>query len=109
MRLKITITGPKVHDVGYRCFLMNLAMSSGIRKFEAHNMESGEGQEVKVFVDGSEETVEAFQKLIEKKRPAAAEVSSIFSEDYDREVMRITEYAQVLMAVLLNKLLVNLR
>ncbi len=60
MKLKIKITGPKVHDVGYRYFLMNMAMSNRIRMFEAHNTESDSNQEVLVFVDGEDKAVEAF-------------------------------------------------
>jgi hypothetical protein len=44
MKLKITITGPKVHDVGYRYLLMRMAMAKRIRMFEAHNTESIEGE-----------------------------------------------------------------
>lgn len=40
MKLKIKISGPKVHDVGYRYFLMSMAMANRIRMFEAHNTES---------------------------------------------------------------------
>ena len=31
MKIKIKITGPKVHDVGYRYFLMSNAMDLGLR------------------------------------------------------------------------------
>lgn len=37
MKLKITITGPKVHDVGYRYHLMGLARSSKLKGFDAEN------------------------------------------------------------------------
>ena len=30
MKLKVKITGPKVHDVGYRIFLMEAAMDWGV-------------------------------------------------------------------------------
>ncbi len=44
MKIKIRITGRKVHDVGYRYFLMSMAMSNRIRMFEAHNIEGTEGE-----------------------------------------------------------------
>jgi acylphosphatase len=68
MKLKIIISGPKVHDVGYRYFLMSLAMSNRIRMFEAHNTEGSEGEEVLVFVDADEDAVKAFCALVEAKR-----------------------------------------
>jgi len=103
MKLKIRITGPKVHDVGYRYFLMSMAMTNRIRMFEAHNIESNEGDEVLVFLDGDEETVKAFRTLAENKRPARSEVSSIAFDDYDGDVMKIGEFAQFCSIVQLNK------
>ncbi len=103
MKLKVKIAGPKVHNIGYRYFLLSMAMSNGIRMFEAHNIESGEGEEVIVFVDGDEEAIKAFQKLVETKRPASSEVSSILFDDYNGEVMKIGEYAQFCATVQLNK------
>jgi acylphosphatase len=103
MKLKIKITGPKVHDVGYRYFLMSMAMSNRIRMFEAHNTESDGYQEVQVFVDGEEKAVEAFRSLVKTNRPARSEVSNIAFEDFDGEIMRIGEYAQFCSTVQLNK------
>ena len=103
MKLKIKITGPKVHDVGYRYFLMSMAMSNRIRMFEAHNSESDEGQEVLVFADGEDKAIEAFCALVKTKRPARSEVSNISFEAFDGEIMRIGEYAQFCSTVQLNK------
>ncbi len=41
MKIKIKITGPKVHDVGYRYFLMTNAIDMGLRGFHARNRTSG--------------------------------------------------------------------
>jgi acylphosphatase len=103
MKLRIKITGPKVHDVGYRYFLMSMAMSNRIRMFEAHNTESDGNQEVLVFVDGEDKAVDAFRFLVKTKRPARSEVSNIAFEDFDGEIMRIGEYAQFCSTIQLNK------
>jgi len=106
MKIKIKITGSKVHDVGYRYFLMSLAMSNRIRMFEAHNNEGSagkEGQEVLIYVDGDEEAIQAFRALVETKRPVHSEVSNIVFDDFDGEVMKIGEYAQFCKTVQLNK------
>jgi acylphosphatase len=103
MKLKIKISGPKVHDVGYRYFLMSMAMSNRIRRFEAHNIEGNEGNEVLVFAEGDEEAIKTFRVLAETKRPARSEVSSIAFEDYDGDVMKIGEFAQFCSIVQLNK------
>ena len=103
MKLKIKITGPKVHDVGYRYFLMSMAMSNMIKMFEAHNTESDGNQEVLVFADGEDRAIEAFSELVKTKRPARSEVSNIAFEDFEGEIMRIGEYAQFCSTVQLNK------
>ena len=103
MKIKIKITGSKVHDVGYRYFLMSLAMSNRIRMFEAHNIEDSEGKEVQVFVDGDEEAIKTFRAVVETKRPVHSEVSNIVFDDFDGEVMKIGEYAQFCSTVQLNK------
>ncbi|MDD4161155.1 MAG: acylphosphatase [Methanothrix sp.] len=103
MKLKVKITGPKVHNVGYRYFLMSMAMSNRIRMFEAHNTESNESDEVLVFVDGDEQAVKAFRALAETKFPVRSKVSNIVFDDFDGEVMKIGEYAQFCSTVQLNK------
>ncbi len=104
MKLRIRIIGPKVHDVGYRYFLMSMAMANRIRRFEAHNIEEDAGDEVLVLVDGSEQEIQAFRKHVEmKRRPERAEVSKVIVEDYEGEVMTIGEYAQFCTTVQMNK------
>ena len=103
MKLLITIIGPKVHDVGYRYFLMSMAMAQRIRMFEAHNLESVMGEEVLVLVDGGEQDIKAFRALVETKRPERAEVSKVAVDDYGGEVMKIGEYAQFCATVQMNK------
>ena len=103
MKLKIKITGPKVHDVGYRYFLLGIAMSNRIRMFEAHNTKSCEGEEVLLFADGDEAAIKAFCNQIKTERPAHAEVSNIVFDDFGGDVMKIGEYAQFCATVQLNK------
>jgi acylphosphatase len=103
MKLKVKIIGPKVHDVGYRYFLMSMAMANRIRRFEAHNIKGGEGGEVIAFADGDKEAINVFRGLIETNRPDHSEVSNIVFEDFDGEVMKIGEFAQFCTTVQLNK------
>ncbi|VVB70074.1 Acylphosphatase [uncultured archaeon] len=57
MKLKVKITGPNVHNVGYRYFLMSNAMDEGLRGFHARNRMSGNEQEVIALVEGDEEAI----------------------------------------------------
>ncbi len=103
MKLKVKITGHKVHDVGYRYFLMSNAIDIGLEGFSARNRMSGEAQEVMVMVEGDEETIKDFLELIEAQKPEHAEVLNIAFEEYNGNVMRAGEYAQVCTALQLNK------
>ena len=103
MKLKIKITGQNVHNVGYRYFLMSSAIDLSLRGFHARNMMSGEEQVVVVLVEGDEEAIADLKKLIESQKPEHSLVSNIAFEDYDSDVMRTGEYAQVCTAFQLNK------
>jgi acylphosphatase len=99
MKLRIVIKGPKVHDVGYRYFLMTKARSARIRRFDAENLDGA----VEILVEGDESKVAAFKKLVETSHPERAEILDISSEDYDGEVMPISEYSQFCTNIQLNK------
>ncbi len=99
MKLRIVIKGPKVHNVGYRYFLMTLARRARIRYFDAENIDGA----VEVLVESDEEKITAFKKLVETSRPDRAEVSAITYEEYDGEIWPISEYSQFCTNVQLNK------
>jgi len=94
MKLKVKITGPKVHDVGYRYFLMSNAIDLGLIGFHARNRENGKEQEVVALVEGDQEAITDFKNLVGVRKPELSEVSSIAFEDFEGDVMGIGEYAQ---------------
>ncbi len=103
MKLKIKITGQNVHNVGYRYFLMSSAIDFALRGFEARNAMSGNEQEVVALVEGNDEAIADFKKLIERQKPERSLISNIAFEETDCDVMRTGEYAQVCTAFQLNK------
>ena len=103
MKLKVKITGSKVHDVGYRYFLMSNAIDLGLKGFHARNSMRGENQEVIALVEGDEEAVADFRNIVETKKPEHSEISEIAFEEFEGDVMRTGEYAQVCTALQLNK------
>ncbi|MDD1760256.1 MAG: hypothetical protein LUQ44_06590 [Methanothrix sp.] len=103
MKVKITVSGPRVHSVDYKLLLMNLALSSGIKMFEAYSIEAEKEQQVMVLADGGEKEIDDFRKLAEAKRPAKAIVSKIVTENYEGEVMRVESYAQLFVTFQLGK------
>ena len=103
MPLKLTITG-KVHDVGYRPFLLGLAEALEIERFFADNVTVDGIQAVEVLVDDSDDKINAFVELVNKKKPENAEVESVRVEHYDGIVMKIESYYRYLTAMQLAKI-----
>jgi len=104
MELKITITGPKVHDVGYRVFLLKHAMNLALPGLSTYNWEEMKGQQqVIVLLEGDEARIKSFLQLVEKTKPEMAEVSKVTFEDYDGDVGRASEVAMFCTFVQLDK------
>jgi acylphosphatase len=103
MKLKITIAGPKVHDVGYRVFLLKHAMNTALPGLSTYNWEESGQQEVIALVEGDEARIEAFLKAVEKNKPELAEVSKVTSEPYGSDVGRTSEVAMLCSFVQLDK------
>ena len=103
MKKRILIMG-KVHDVGYRPFLLGLAESLEIERFFADNVFVDGKQAVEILVDGEEDKVNAFIEALKRKKPENAEIEKIEVEDYDREVMKTESYYRYLTAMQLSKI-----
>jgi len=103
MKLKIKITGPKVHDVGYRVFLLKHAMNMALPGLSTYNWDEDGHQEVIALVEGDEARIKAFLKAIEKTKPELAEVNKVTPEPYDGEVGRTSEVAMLCSFVQLDK------
>jgi len=103
MKLKIKIAGPKVHDVGYRVFLLKHAMNLALPGLSTYNWEENGQQEVIALVEGDEARIAAFRQMVEKNKPELAEVSKVTSEDYNGEVGRASEVAMFCSFVQLDK------
>jgi acylphosphatase len=103
MKLKVKISGSRVHDVGYRVFLLKNAMDLALPGLSTYNWEEDGGQEVIALVEGDEARVASFLKSVESKKPELAEVSSVTYEDYEGEVGRASEVAMFCSFVQLDK------
>ncbi|MGV8089070.1 MAG: acylphosphatase [Methanothrix sp.] len=99
MKRKIEIIGPKVHEVGYRYFLMNQAMLMGVNGFAAQNQLGKNGQqEVWVVIEGSKGPLDAFSTFAQTKRPDDAEVLDVIITDFEGFVPRMVDFALILTA-----------
>jgi len=103
MKLKIVIKG-KVHDVGYRPFLLGIAESLEIERFFADNTVIDGKQAVEILLDDDEEKVNAFLEILRKKKPEKAEVETIETEEHHERVARTGSYYRYLTAMQLAKI-----
>jgi len=75
MKLKITLAGPMVHDIGYRVFLLKNAMKTALPGLSTYNWEGDGRQQVIALVEGDEVRIKAFLKKIEMDRLELAQVT----------------------------------
>ena len=99
MKKKILIKGNKVHDVGYRLLLMDLAEDIEIGNFDARNVMKGNKQIVSVLIESSENNVTEFFNQVKEKdnMPEHAEVDSMDWEDYGERVKSFERYERSFM------------
>ncbi|MGB3457790.1 MAG: acylphosphatase [Halobacteriota archaeon] len=100
---EIAIKG-KVHDVGYRLFLLSEAERLFIEKFDARNVLVDGKQHLIVLIEGSEEKISRFAEFAESNYPLGASVESVEVKDYGEEVRSIDSFRQSLMVFQLTKM-----
>jgi acylphosphatase len=103
MKLKIVIIGSKVHDVGYRVFLLKHAMNLAIPGFTVYNWTEDGQQQVIALTEADEGKIAAFKQVATEKRPELAKVSDVTFEPYDGEIGRTSELAMYCSFVQLDK------
>ena len=103
MRIKIKIAGPKVHGVGYRPSLPELAISLALRGFEVYNDDEDGQQVVVALIEGDEQRITKFYNSTKTERPTLARVDNVKSEDYAGDVMPSWHYAAMNTSSQMNK------
>jgi len=88
--LKITIIG-KVHDVGYRLFLLEEADYLFIPRFDARNVKINGKEALIVLVDEEKEQIEEFIEFVKTNKPEKA-VEEIRVEEYKGRVRDIERF-----------------
>jgi acylphosphatase/archaellum component FlaC len=77
--VRILVEGSKVQKVGYRIFLLERALWSGIENIYVKNLGSNK---VEVFLRDLEEKVECFYEIVKSEKPEGAAVKSVSREPY---------------------------
>jgi acylphosphatase len=103
---KIVIRGSKVHDTGYRVFLLNCALKAGLSGFSASNQISPENtQLINVCIEGDNDSIKDFEKEIRENRPVKALVDEISTHPYNKRVIKIQDFIQLLQIEIMNRAL----
>jgi len=93
VKLTLKISGAKVHDVGYRAFLLEAAEDLRMQGFFAQNTVEEGLQAVIVYLEGNEASMEKFQKIAQMQRPDKAVVSAITFVECSDEVEDVGVFA----------------
>ena len=91
MALKITILG-KVHNVGYRLFLLEEADYLLIPRFDSRNIKIGGKEALVVLVDGATEQLEKFVEFVKTNKPEKAVVEEIKVEEFEGPIRDIEKF-----------------
>jgi acylphosphatase len=103
MKLQAKIWGHKVHEVGYRVFLLHKAIELGGQQFSAYNRIENGSQLLVALIEGDEEQIAEFKRFVEDSRPDGADVSTISFEEHHGYVMSIDNFMHISMVEQLNK------
>ena len=93
VKLTLKISGAKVHDVGYRAFLLEAAEDLRMQGFFAQNTVEEGLQAVIVYLEGNEASMEKFQKIAQMQKPDKAVVSAITFAECSDEVEDVEVFA----------------
>jgi len=104
MKAKEIVIKGKVHDVGYRLFLLSEAERLFIEKFDARNVLINREQHLIVLVGGAEDKISRFVEFAESNYPPEASVDSVEVKDYGEEVRSIDSFRQSFMVFQLTKI-----
>ncbi|MEM2191915.1 MAG: acylphosphatase [Archaeoglobaceae archaeon] len=91
MAIRITIRG-RVHDVGYRLFLLEEADSLFIPCFDVRNVKIDGKEALIVLIDGEKEQLEQFVEFVKSNKPEMAVVEEISVEEFKGRVRDIEKF-----------------
>ena len=93
IKKKIIIKGQKVHDVGYRLFLLDEAEARLIPFLSVKNIRN-KAQVVEVLACGEEDRIERYIEFVKNNFPDDAEVDSVSVEDYEGDIRTIESFSR---------------
>ncbi len=101
--MQASITGNPVHGVGYRAFLLDKALDSGLQRFDARNEMHDDKQWVIVRAEGEPDIIDVFRSCICDAHPPDAIVSAVSFQEYSGYVISINDFMHKIMVEQLTK------
>jgi acylphosphatase len=95
-KVELIIKGQKVHDIGYRPFLLQRALERGIGKIFAFNSHKNAKKIVVVRAEGDEEIIGSFIEYITANYPNGAQVDEIEQRDFSGPLDDAYQYMMLL-------------
>lgn len=103
MKIRMKISGSKVHGVGYRPWLTDVAISCGLCGFQASNSIENGTLVVMALAEGDEGSVSYFEDLVRSSKPELAMVDNIEVSEFSGKVIPLEKYAAINTSAQLNK------
>ncbi len=95
VKRKIVARGARLHEVGARVAIMNLALSLGIDRLMVYNEFVKGEQAVVVLAEGDGQQIEALAGSLQRSLPERAKVSAIEWKDYGGTIPPIERAIQI--------------
>lgn len=92
---RIIIEGEKVHNVGYRPFLLWKIRELGIPNHDARNVRENGMERVVISVGGEEKRVQEFVEFVKENYPEKAKISRVWEVEPPERVMTVDEYQKI--------------
>jgi len=104
LKLRVTVMGKRVHEVGYRLFLLEKADELSINRMEVSNRIQDGKEIVLILIDDEPEKVEEFISKIRRESPEPSSIEDVVVEEYQGEVMEIEKFRAILNTIQLSKI-----
>jgi len=81
--VRILIKGQKVHEIGYRIFLLEKALESNLEKIYARNLDK---DKIELLISDEKDKINNIYGVVKRERPSGAVVKDVKRERYEGKI-----------------------
>jgi len=97
MKLKITMDGINVQDIGFRAFLAEKALAWGIYNYQAIKAWPGEDQSKLIIkIEAEDKRIANFLRVLQQIEYSGVSIAKISSENYEGDIVSLLVYMSAL-------------